>query len=44
MSRLIATIVVILLVVGGALFLLQSRARERPTTHVEKAVSLANLS
>ena len=44
MSRSIATIVILLVVVVGGLFLLAGRARERPLTHVEKAVSLANLT
>jgi uncharacterized protein YxeA len=43
MSRLLVSIVVILVVVVGALFLLGSRATERPTTQVEQQVSLANL-
>jgi hypothetical protein len=44
MSRLLATIVILLVVVVGGLFLLAGRARERPTTHVEKVVSLGNLT
>jgi hypothetical protein len=44
MSRSIATLVILLVVVVGGLFLLSGRARERPTSHVEKAVSLANLT
>ena len=44
MSRLVATLVILLVVVVGGLFLLAGHARERPTTHVEKAVSLANLT
>ena len=44
MSRLVATLVVLVVVVVGGLFLLAGRAHERPTTHVEKAVSLANLT
>ena len=44
MSRLIATIVILLVVVVGVLFLLAGRARERPTAPVEKPVSLANLT
>ena len=44
MSRLVATLVILAVVVVGGLFLLAGRARERPTTHVEKAVSLANLT
>ncbi len=44
MSRLLVSIIVILVVVVGALVLLSGRARETPQTRVEKAVSLANLS
>lgn len=43
MSRLAISIVVILVVVVGGLFLLAGRATERPQTHIEKPVSLANL-
>ncbi len=43
MSRpLIVLILVIVLVVGGLIFL-AGRSGERPQTHVEKAVPLANL-
>lgn len=44
MSRLVVSLLVILVVVVGGLFLLAGRAQEQPTTHVEKAVTLANLS
>jgi hypothetical protein len=44
MSRLLVSILVLLVVVVGGLFLLAGRAREVPQTRVEKAVSLANLS
>ena len=44
MSRLVATLVVILVVVVGILFLLAGRHTDRPQTQVEKAVVLANLS
>ncbi len=44
MSRLLISVVVILIVVVGGLFLLAGRATERPQTRVEKAVTLANLS
>ncbi|MBB5714806.1 hypothetical protein [Sphingomonas aerophila] len=44
MSRLLVTLLVILVVVVGGLFLLSSRAHEVPQTQVEKAVSLDNLS
>ena len=43
MSRLAISVVVVLVVVVGALVLLAGRATERPRTHVEKAVTLANL-
>lgn len=43
MSRLVVSLVVILVVVVGGLFLLAGRATERPTTQVEQQVSLANL-
>ena len=44
MSRLLVSVIVVLVVIVGGLFLLAGRATERPTTHVEKAVALANLS
>lgn len=44
MSRLLVTILVLIIVVVGGLYLLGSRAHERPTTHVEKAVTLGNLT
>ena len=44
MSRLVIIAVVVLAVLIGALFLFAGRAHQRPTTHVEKAVDLANLS
>lgn len=43
MSRFLVSIVVLLVVVIGVLFLLAGRAAERPMTRVEKPVSLANL-
>ena len=43
MSRLVVTLLVVILLVVGGLFLLGSRATERPMTTVEKQVSLANL-
>ncbi|WP_269845924.1 hypothetical protein [Sphingomonas mollis] len=43
MSRLVVSVVVILIVVVGGLFLLSGRTAERPVTQVEKQVSLANL-
>ena len=44
MSRLLVSIVVVLVVVVGLLFLLAGRASDRPQTRVEKTVSLANLA
>lgn len=44
MSRLAISLVVILVVVVGGLFLLAGRATEQPQTQVEKVVPLANLS
>lgn len=43
MSRLLVSLVIIVVVVVGGLYLLAGRASERPTTQVEKQVSLANL-
>jgi hypothetical protein len=43
MSRLLVSLVVVLVVLVGGLALLAHRAHERPTTRVEKAVDLANL-
>lgn len=43
MSRLAVTLIIVLVVVVGGLFLLAGRATERPRTHVEKVVPLANL-
>ena len=43
MSRFVLSIVIILVVVVGGLYLLAGRATERPMTQVEKQVSLANL-
>ena len=44
MSRFALYVVVVLVLVVGGLFLLAGRASERPQTHVEKDVTLANLS
>ena len=44
MSRFIVSVVVVLVVVVGGLFLLAGRAAERPQSRVVKAVTLANLS
>lgn len=43
MSRPVVTLLLIVLLVVGGLYLLGSRATERPQTTVEKQVSLANL-
>jgi preprotein translocase subunit YajC len=44
MSRSMVTLLVILLIVVGGMFLLSRRAKEQPVTHVEKVVPLANLA
>ena len=44
MPRFAVTVIVVLLVIVGALFFLAGRDAERPQTHVEKAVALANLT
>lgn len=44
MSRLIVSVVVLVVIVIGALFLLGSMAKERPQTRVEKPVELGNLA
>lgn len=44
MSRLIVSIVVLLVVVIGVLFLFGSLAKERPQTRVETPVELGNLA
>lgn len=44
MSRLVITIIVILAVVIGGLFLLAGRAQDKPLVRVEKVVPLANLA
>lgn len=44
MSRFVLSVIVVLVVIVGGLFLLAGRASERPQTHVEKAVTLAKLS
>jgi hypothetical protein len=43
MSRLVVFLVVLIVLVGGGLFLLSGRDAERPVTQVEKQVDLANL-
>ena len=44
MSRLVVSVIVVLLIVIGVVALLASRAKERPTTRVEKTVELGNLA
>ena len=44
MSRLLVSVVVIVVVVVGALFLFGSMAKERPLTRVETPVELGNLA
>ena len=43
MSRSLIIVVAALVIVVGGLFVLAGRAKERPLTHVEKVVPLANL-
>lgn len=44
MPRFAVLLVALLVVLLGGAALLAGRAKERPTAHVEKSVSLANLS
>ncbi len=44
MSRSLLVMIVVAIVVVGGLFLLAGRSGEKPLTHVEKVVPLANLS
>jgi hypothetical protein len=44
MSRPVLVLIAVVVLLVGGLFLLASRATERPTVQVEKAVSLANLT
>ncbi len=44
MTRLIVSVVVLLVIVVGALFFFAGRATEQPVTRVEKAVELGNLA
>jgi hypothetical protein len=44
MSRLLVTLIVVVVLVIGGLFFLAGRAHEKPLVHVEKVVPLANLS
>jgi len=44
MSRLIVSVVVVLVLGVGGLFLLAGQAKERPQTRVEKPVELGNLA
>lgn len=44
MVRVIVSLLVLLLLILGAVFLLGGLSKERPTTRVEKAVELGNLA
>ncbi|MFC3580237.1 hypothetical protein [Sphingomonas hylomeconis] len=44
MSRLVVTLIVVVVLVVGGLFVLSGMAHEKPPVRVEKAVPLANLS
>lgn len=44
MSRLIVSLVVLLVLVLGALFFFAGRATEQPVQRIEKAVELGNLA
>jgi hypothetical protein len=44
MSRFALSVVLVLVILVVGLFFLAGRSGEQPQTHVEKAVSLANLS
>ena len=44
MSRLIVSLVVLLVIVVGGLFFFAGRATEKPVTRIEKAVELGNLA
>ena len=44
MSRFAVSVVIVLVILIGGLVFLAGRDSERPQTHVEKAVSLANLT
>jgi hypothetical protein len=44
MSRPLLVLIVVLVVVIGGMVVLGGRAHEKPLTHVEKVVPLANLS
>ncbi|WP_375249922.1 hypothetical protein [Sphingomonas sp.] len=44
MSRLIVSLLVLLVIVLGALFFFAGRATEQPTARVEQAVELGNLA
>jgi hypothetical protein len=43
MSRLLVSLVVVVVLIVGGTVLLAGRAHEKPTARVEKAVDLANL-
>lgn len=44
MSRSLLALILVVVVLVGGLFLLAGRSHEKPQTHVEKVVPLANLS
>jgi hypothetical protein len=44
MSRFLITIIVVVVLLGGAMFWLAGRNSEQPTVKIEKAVALENLS
>ena len=44
MSRLVVTLIVVLVIVVGGLFMLSGLAHEKQPVRVEKAVPLANLA
>lgn len=44
MSRSLLALIIVVVVVVAGLFVLAGRSHEKPQTHVEKVVPLANLS
>lgn len=44
MSRLLVSLIVLLVIVVGGLFFLAGRATEQPTARIEKPVELGNLA
>ena len=44
MSRLIVTLVILLIAVAGLLYFLQGRATERPTSRIETPVTLNSIA